>query len=287
MCDEVGKEGTYHTHLFIAGTGGIKFLTVKTKFSTAHIDFCRGTAQDNRDYVRKEGKYKGSTKEETNIPDTFEEFGTMPLERQGQRNDLIELYDMIKSGMTNFEILETNPECINYIEKIDRCRYIVKQEQYKNTFRNVKCTYIYGEAGSGKSRSVMDRFGYENVYRVTDYSHPFDSYNGQDIVVFEEFRSSLKIQDMLNYLDGYPLELPCRYNNKVACFTKVYIISNISLTEQYYDIQRNYEETWKAFLRRLHEVQLFNRNGCRTYTVEQYRHGFVDLENTNEYVLFK
>ncbi len=31
---------------------------------------------------------------------------------------------------------------------------------------------------------------------------------GQDVIVFEEFRSSLKIQDMLNYLDGYPCELP-------------------------------------------------------------------------------
>ena len=79
----------------------------------------------------------------------------------------------------------------------------------------------------------MEKYGYQNVYRVTDYDHPFDSYKGQDVIVFEEFRSSLKIQDMLNYLDGYPCELPCRYNNKLACFTKVYIITNISFNQQY------------------------------------------------------
>ena len=85
----------------------------------------------------------------------------------------------------------------------------------------------------------MEQYGYSNVFRVTDYEHPFDGYKGQDVIVFEEFRSSLRIGDMLNYLDGYPVELRCRYSNKQACFTKVYIISNISLRDQYRDLQRD------------------------------------------------
>lgn len=288
MCDEIGlKDKTYHTHLFINGTNGIRFVAIKNKFPSAHIDFCRGTIKDNRDYIRKEGKYKGSTKEETNLPETFEESGEMPPERQGQRNDLIELYDMIKSGMSNYEILETNPGCMNYIEKIDRTRYVIKQEQFKNVFRQLETTYIFGESGIGKSRSVMEQYGYENVYRVTDYKHPFDSYSGQDVIVFEEFYSNLKINDMLNFLDGYPLDLPCRYNNKIACYTKVYIISNISLNDQYAEIQRKYEETWKAFLRRISKVQIFNGIDCRVYTMEEYRHGFVSVSDTSEDVPFE
>lgn len=57
----------------------------------------------------------------------------------------------------------------------------------------------------------------------------------------------MKIGEMLNLLDGYPCELRCRYANKVACFTKVFLISNISLNEQYTDIQRSQSETWNAF----------------------------------------
>ena len=57
---------------------------------------------------------------------------------------------------------------------------------------------------------------------------------------------------MLNYLDGYPCELPCRYNNKLACFTKVYIITNIPFNQQYINIQAESKETWKAFCRRIH-----------------------------------
>ena len=38
-----------------------------------------------------------------------------------------------------------------------------------------------------------------------------------------------KIDNMLKYLDGHPIELPSRYFNKTACYTRVYIITNIEL----------------------------------------------------------
>ena len=90
MCDEVGgKNSVYHTHLFIMGSNGIQFSTVKKKFPKAHIDYCRGLAQENRDYIRKEGKYKGSIKEETNLKDTFEELCDCPAERPGDRKSVV------------------------------------------------------------------------------------------------------------------------------------------------------------------------------------------------------
>ena len=50
----------------------------------------------------------------------------------------------------------------------------------------------------------MDRYGYANCCRVADCRHPFDTYDGQDVLIFEEFRVGLKHGDMLNSLDGYP-----------------------------------------------------------------------------------
>ncbi len=46
---------------------------------------------------------------------------------------------------------------------------------------------------------------FSNVFRITDYSCPFDSCRGQDVVVIEEFRPGFSFSDMLNYLDGYLL----------------------------------------------------------------------------------
>ena len=93
MCDEIGENGTYHTHLFICTNNPKKFSSLKNSFPPAHMDIARGTCSQNRDYVSKEGKWLSSKKKETNLPETFFEFGSMPIERQGQRNDLHDLYD--------------------------------------------------------------------------------------------------------------------------------------------------------------------------------------------------
>ena len=74
-------------------------------------------------------------------------------------------------------------------------------------------------------------------------------------MVFDEFRSSFDMSTILRYLDVYPLVLPARYSNKQACYTKVFIISNISLWRQYEWHQKNEPETWNAFTRRIHRVR--------------------------------
>lgn len=254
MSDEIGENQTYHTHLYIASASAIRFSTIKNLFQTAHIEMARGTSSQNKDYVFKEGKWKTSEKHSTNLRETHEEYGEMPIERQGARNDLNDLYDMIKQGYTNFQIIEENPTYMLNIEKIERARQIIKEDKYKDTFRQMETYYLHGPTGTGKTRYVMEKYGYSNVFRITDYEHPFDSYKGQDVIAFEEFRSSLKIQDMLNYLDGYPLELPCRYANKIACYTKVYIISNVPINQQYTNIQNEQILTWEAFRRRIKKV---------------------------------
>ena len=272
MCDEIGEKGTYHTHLFLFRKNQMRFGQIKNKFPTAHIDYCRGTTQENRDYVRKEGKYKGTDKEETNLPDTFEEFGECPQEQQGKRNDLEALYGMIKDGLSDYDILESHPSYMLQMNKIERCRQVVREEEFKNKFRDLTVEYWFGDTGLGKTRTVMERYGYENVYRVTDYKYPFDGYKGQDVLVFEEFYNSIRIQEMLTYLDGYPLDLPCRYANKTACYTKVYILSNVPFDEQYREIFRDNRKTFDAFCRRISCIKEFTKDGLKDYrSMDEYR----------------
>lgn len=254
MADEIGENGTYHTHVYMHCGQAVRFSTVKKRFEGAHFEMANGTAQQNKEYVFKEGKWLADKKADTNLRETHEEYGNCPIERQGARNDLADLYDMIKNGMSNYEIMEETSDYIFNMEKIEKVRQILREEKYKETFRQLETTYIFGETGTGKTRGVMEKYGYGNVFRVTDYSHPFDGYKGQDVVIFEEFRSSLQISDLLNYLDGYPLELPARYGNKIACFTKVFLITNIDLRDQYRKVQHEQPETFKALIRRIHEV---------------------------------
>ena len=99
----------------------------------------------------------------------------------------------------------------------------------------------------------------------------FDAYHCQDVLVLEEFHSQIPISAMLNYLDIYPLTLPARYTDRIACYTKVYITSNIPLEEQYRDIQRYQMETWRAFLRRVQNVIEYLPDGS---TVQHKKGGF-------------
>lgn len=271
MADEIGENGTYHTHVYIQGKGAMRFSTIKKRFDSAHIEMAKGTALQNREYVAKSGKWEKDKKHETCVDGTFEEWGEMPVERQGARNDLADLHAMVKEGLSDYDILEQMPEAMLQLDKIQLTRQVIVQEKYKNSWRDLTCAYIYGDTGTGKTRSVMEKYGYENVFRVTDYFHPFDNYRGQDVIIFEEFRSGFRIADMLNYLDGYPLELPCRYANKYACYTKVYIISNIPLSEQY---RNQPQESFNAFLRRINYVLHYTLQGVKRSTIEIHADGF-------------
>lgn len=253
MCDEIGEQGTYHTHIFFIAKNGVMFDTVKKRFLTAHIESAKGTNEQNYNYIRKLGE-EYADKKETNLPETFKEFGTLPPDCKAGTTLSNEIFEMIRDGCTDNDIISTYPSAMYKLESINRTRQIINEEKYKNEFRNLTVSYLWGKSGSGKTRYVMEKYGYSNVYRVTDYEHPFDNYQGQKVILFEEFRSSLKISDMLNYLDGYPVQLPCRYANKIAMYDTVYITTNIPIEKQYPEIQHNEPETYRAFLRRIHNI---------------------------------
>ena len=265
LADEIAPQTqTPHIHIFLYAKSPIRFSTMQKMFPQCHIETARGSCVQNRDYILKSGKYANDPKADTSVAGTFEEYGEMPVESgQGSRTDLAVLYEMVKQGMSDYEILECNKDYILNLDKIGKVRQMLKAEEYKDAFRELEITYVYGQTRTGKTRNIMDEHGYSNVHRITDYTHPFDSYKGQDVIVFEEFRSSLTIVEMLNYLDGYPCELRCRYHNKTACYTKVFIISNIKLEEQYPFIQETQPATWQAFLRRIQHIKLY-------YDVGQY-----------------
>jgi hypothetical protein len=268
MCDETGKNGTYHTHLYIYFTNAIMFSTIKMLFPTAHIDAVKGSSYENRCYLLKsapehnknpDGSYQykdcsGKLHSGINHSDTFEESGECPDEHQGKRNDLEKIYEYVKDGYTNSEIIEMCGEpAILHVGKLDRLRHSYLIDEYKGQRRlNLVVHYITGQTGTGKSRNILDEFGDENCYRVTDYDHPFDSYQCEPVLIFEEFRSQIRLSDMLNYLDIYPVILPARYSPKVGCYSTVFVVSNWTFEQQYSELQKDEEQesSYQAWIRR-------------------------------------
>lgn len=272
LADEIGESGTPHTHIYIVFSAPVRFSTIKNLFPTAHIEKAMGTSQENRDYILKTGKWSTNDKKSTSIEDSFEESGELPQERQGaKRADLEELYNMLKAGASDYDIFERNPGHIRYVSHIEKVRQTLAKEEIRQTFRDITVTYIFGRSGVGKTRYVMDTHGYDKVFRVTDYKNPFDNYNSEPVICFDEFSDSIPIRSMLLFCEGYPLELPARYANRWAAYTKVYILSNIPLADQYKGAQYDEKDVWEAFLRRIDTVSEFFSDGQRRdSTVSEY-----------------
>lgn len=268
MADEIAKTGTFHTHIFVYSHSPMRFSTLKGRFPIAHIEKAYGSAKENRDYILKSGKWENDEKSETSVEGSFYEYGTLPKERDENNPKMSKLLDNIREGKQTTEIIDDTPEFAFRIRDIDVLRQTLLSEKYITENRELAVSYIFGASGTGKTRSIYQEHDAKEICRITNYrigkGISFDGYWGQDVLVFEEFNSQIAIEDMLNYLDIYPLYLPARYNDKVACYTKVYITSNLPLSEQYKDVQIYRPETWKAFLRRIHRIIEYREDGSVT-----------------------
>lgn len=263
LADEVGLETrTPHIHIFIMLKSPARFSRIKKLFPEAHIEQVRGTAQENKDYVAKSGKWANDPKADTAVEGSFEESGELPYEPgPGFRSDITELYELVAAGLDNASIMAVNPELARYVHTMDKIRQDILESENKEAWRDLDVTYIFGPTATGKSRGVMEKHGYAEVCRIVDYKHPFEGYMAQSVICFDEFRSSLPVGDMLEYLDGYPVSLPARYANRQALYTTAYIISNIDLGQQFPKVQEQEPATWRAFLRRIHHVVEYRKDG--------------------------
>lgn len=275
MADEIATTGTYHTHIFLYSPSPMRFSTIKGRFPTAHVEKAYGSAKDNRDYIRKEGRWAETDKAETSVADTFEEWGDLPSEKEEASPDKYRLLQSLREGMTPLEAVEDNPDRFYHYREIETVRQSILEDTYSTIMRQVEVTYLFGASGTGKTRGIFERHNPKSICRITDYGGRngvrFDAYRCQDVLVFEEFHSQIPISAMLNYLDVYPIMLPARYNDRVACYTTVYLTSNIPLEAQYQEIQRYQLETWYAFLRRIHNVIEYLPDGS---TVQRKKGGF-------------
>ena len=123
------------------------------------------------------------------------------------------------------------------------------EEEFGSRIRDVSVDYIYGRAGSGKTWDVYKLYEPKKVFSVSNYDgeFPFDGYEGQPVLLLDEYRSSFKWNFLLQILQGYPLRLNVKGSHIFAQWTKVIIISNIPITEQY---QGKLEESRDPLYRR-------------------------------------
>ncbi len=275
---EIGENGTEHYHIALFRPSPYRFSTLKRIFPTAHIEKAYGSMAENRDYIRKGGKWAATDKADTVVPGTFAEYGTMPTEQEETASKYTSLMSELRNGKSTVEIVDAHPEMAFHVQHIDTLRETIRAEKYGGAFRpNLEVTYLCGASGTGKTRSIFEAHEPHDVCRITNYPAGgvrFDAYHGQSVLVFEEFVSQIPLSDMLNYLDIYPIMLPARYSDRIACYDHVYITSNRPLETQYTYDQKHFPERWNAFNRRIHNIHEFLGDG----TIIARKKGGLSLE---------
>jgi len=195
------------------------------------------------------------TKIDTRVSETFYEVGEFIS--KGSRSDLAECHKLLKDGMPFEKISDLYPtQCLMYERQLKSFEQtLIKLRERKNRRVNMVVNYVYGKSGQGKTSFILDKYGDENVYRVSNYKrHPFDFYENEKVIVFEEYHSQFDFDDMLNFIDIYFCPLPCRFYHKVAVYENVYITSNETVDKLYPDLRNSDPDTWNALMRRIQNV---------------------------------
>lgn len=280
FCYETGEQGTDHFHCYVVYVNPQSTSTVSAAFAHSHIEVIRTSSPlENRNYVRKEGKYLDSDKKETNHIETFFESGECPMDgkdNQGKRTDIETMISLVQDGASDPEIVEAVPSMALHLSAIEQYRQAYWAEKGK-THRDMTVWYIYGKTRTGKTSYVYQSHDVSEIYSVVDYKGNgiWDKYDTARtrVLLLDEYRSTLPLSLILALCDGQPLTLNCRYANRVCMHNMVYIVSNISLLEQYPNIQREEPESWKALLARIDRVRHYYDVGkYKDYTVAEYLH---------------
>lgn len=248
---EKGENTGYeHWQVFIRFKNQKRFTTLKSQLTknglkTAHIESRKGTVEQAIKYCSKsetrlDGPYFFGDKIDTNT-------------KKGERTDLQKLRDKVLIEGLSFDEIMLEDESGSAARYTQYLRSLIRARDKRKTasFRHLSVMYLYGPAGVGKSRWALENNADKTCYRVSDYCHPFDAYDGETVLILDEFDGSMPLTLLLNILDGYSMELPARYENKYAKYTSVIIISNKRLGDLYTYLIEDSPERLRALYRRI------------------------------------
>lgn len=232
--------GTPHLQGYVAWTTTMSLQAFKKKMG-GRLRFeanTNGTAQQNRDYCSGLHPKKGST-----LNPTFEEYGVMP--QQGDRVDWTSAVEQIRERTPVANVVFDQPHLTPCIRALERLAAISNKPPKD---RDVRVLYIHGSSGCGKTRSIHECF--PDAYWKPN-GEWWDGYEGESVVVLDDFYGDIQHALLLRVLDRYPLRVPHKGGFHPAHWTTIIISSNASLDEQYPSF---HDDKRQPLYRRIHRV---------------------------------
>lgn len=263
---EIGEEGTPHLQGYIE-LKQPKTISALNKMigwsSKPHYEPRGGTAKQAAGYCKKgsgpepeEGwGYYFDHPHETWDNDEYE-FGE--ISKQGAREDLNELKDLITSGKrTVDEICVEDPIKVHqYGRVLDRLEDIALRKRFRKEM--TQGIWYWGESGAGKSHKAMEGYDSSTHYVKCLDDDWWDGYTGQETVIFNEFRGQVSFSRLLDLTDKWPTKVKRRNREPVPFLAKRLIVTSVQCPR---DVYRNLvtNEPWEQFDRRFVVEQLMKK----------------------------
>lgn len=228
-CIEENKRGSLHMHIYVQYTKCIRLSTKKT--CGAHIEVCKGTPQQNKNYIDK-------IKRAYNTNNIIDELGAIRL--GGIKSNLA--ISLMEKELEEVQINE-----FKIWKEVKSTKPYTKKETYKP---NIKVIYIYGESGIGKSRAVSIMLGDDEYYEEISYSNQFwlgvNHYFPAKTAWYDDFRDSqMPASEFIKFIDYRKHQMNIKFvPSHLNQYEKIYITSIQSPYEIYRNLPDEAREQW-------------------------------------------
>lgn len=194
-----------------------------------------GSAEDNRYYVFGPYNKKGKTKP---INPEAKEIGVFPI--QGRRNDIESFRDDIMAGKRKRHLSRDYATVRAKYPKFEEVliREELEETAYQQYENNIKpeIHVLWGPPGTGKTKYVFEKHNCRDIFEPDLRkcgTHWWTAYDGQDVILLDEFTGQLPIRDFLRLIDRYPYRMETKGGHTWRTATKIYICSNESPSDWY------------------------------------------------------
>lgn len=219
--EEQGAQGTHHLQGFLILKKQERLSWLKRFHPRAHWEVARGTNKQADDYTRKE-----DTRVEGGMTMTI---GSLPEQQApGKSAERLqraaEELDIIKEG---------------YKRPAEVDSYVLMHPGFLTAYNaltadvlgpnrgEIEVITLVGPPGTGKSYSIQ-KYAPAHGRCICGNGGVWFQGATAEIMVFEEFCGQIKLQDMLQFLDPYPMALEVKGGMRPALYKKVIITSNTS-----------------------------------------------------------